>query len=162
MISRTGSSKGVRGFTLIELLVVIAIVSITLGLVTPVFRKTFSDIQLKTCVQDMVSLIRYAKEHAIVKNTTLRFNLDTKEGSYWLTKKEQDKDVFRRLSGNLGRRYISPSGLQIETKENYIDFYPDGELTQAEIRITNPNKKSLTIFLKPNIGNNIAVSENEE
>lgn len=151
-----------RGFTLLELIVVIAIISVTLGLLMPVFRKTFSDIQLNTCVQDMVSLIRYAQERAIVENTTLRFNLDTKEGSYWLTKKEQDKDTFSGLSEKLGRKHTIASGLQIETKESTIDFYSDGELSPAQIRIRNQNNKALTISLKPNVGNNIAVSENEK
>lgn len=161
MISLTGNSIGLRpGFTLLELLVVIAIISASLGLLMPGFQKTFFDIQLNTCVQDLVSFIRYAKERSAVENTVYRLNLDTQEASYWLTKKEPGKDIFKGLSEKLGRRHTIASGLEIEASEGMVDFYPDGEISSAQIHIRNQNGKTLTISLKPNPENNIAVTEN--
>lgn len=151
-----------RAFTLLELLVVIAVISVTLGLLIPSFHKTFSDIQLNACVQDMVSFIRYARERAIVENTVFRLNLDMGEGSYWLTKKEPDKDSFSRPSEKLGRKHTVSGALRIEASENTVDFYPDGEIGASQIWLRNQNGKALAISLKPNAVNNIAVTENEQ
>lgn len=146
-------------FTLLELLVVIAIISVSLGLLMPAFQKTFSDIQLNACVQDMASYIRYAQERAIVENAVFRLNLDISEGSYWLTKKDPGKDSFSKLNEKFGRKHTIASSLRIEAAEMTVDFYPDGEIGPAQIRLRNQNGKALTINLRPNAGNNITISE---
>jgi hypothetical protein len=52
--------------------------------------------------------------------------------------------------------------LKIETQDNAVDFYPDGEIGHMKIKITNPNNKSLVITLKPGTGSNIAVMDEFE
>lgn len=169
-----------HGFTLLELLVVVLIISITLGFLAPAFRKTFLDIQLNSSAQDIVSLMRYAQERAIVENTAFRFNLDAENGSYWLTMKEQDKpegnglashsqshkpdqEAYSKLRGNFGRLYTLARELKMEARENTIDFYPDGEVGYLKIKITNPNNKGLVITQKSGAGGNIvALDENDE
>ncbi len=166
-------------FTLLELLVVVSIISIALGLLTPLFRKTFLDLQLNSSAQEIVSLMRYAQERAIVENTVFRLNLDTENGSYWLTMENPDKpegnglasysqshnsdtDVFSRLAGNLGRLNNIAEGLKIETQENTVDFYLDGEAESFKIKITNPNNKGLVITQKSAAGTSIVVIDENE
>lgn len=162
MILKTGNEFGEPGFTLLELLIVLLIISITLGFMAPAFRKTFQDIQLNSSAQDIVSLSRYAQERAIVENTALRLNIDAENGTYWLTQKEQDKDIFNKLAGSFSRQYSLAEGLKIETEGNVVDFYPDGEIGHMKIKITNPNNKCLVIKLKPGTGSNIVATDEFE
>jgi hypothetical protein len=124
--------------------------------------------------------MRYGRERAIAENTVFRLNLNTENGSYWLTSKEPDKpegdslaspiqsykpeaDIFTRLTGNLGRLNNIAEGLKIEAEVNTIDFYPDGEAESFRIKLTNPNNNGLIITSKPGSGSNIAVmGENEK
>lgn len=138
------------GFTLLELLVVVLIISVTLGLTTPIFRKTFSNIQLTSTGSEMVSLMRYAHERAIVEKIILRLNLAKDGTSFWLTKKITDEEVFDKLDGKFGREFILPKDLKIESKVDSLDFYPDGEIDESIIEITNIDKKTITVITKTN------------
>lgn len=159
MMSRIGSNFS---FTLLELLVVILIISIALGFLTPLFRKTFLDIQLNSSAQDIVSLMRYAQQRAIIENVSFRLNLDTENGSYWLTMEESDKQSYSKLRGNFGRLYTIAGELKMEARESSVDFYPDGEAGDVRIKITSPNNKGLIITLKSEAGSNIVVRDENE
>lgn len=156
-----GNKRPLTGFTLIELLVVVLIISITLGLSAPLFRKTFSNVQLNLCAEEMSGLMRYARERAVAENTLTRFNLDAKSGKYWLSRKKEDGEAYERLSGRYGREYSFSEEITIETQEEAIDFYPDGEVSPAKIIMTNPNKKTITILTKSGVGNAISIIEDE-
>lgn len=154
-------------FTLLELLIVIFIISIVLGLSMPLFRKTFSDMKLTASAQDIVSILRYAQERAIVEDAVFRLNLDTSKGEYWLTKakKEEGKSalIFSKIEGNYGRRYSIADDLTMKTQAtNVVDCYPDAEMTAALITLSNANKKSLSIVTTPNVGSGITIIENAQ
>ncbi len=156
-----GRMMSLAGFTLIELLVVVLIISITLGLSAPLFRKTFSNVQLSLRAEEMTGLMRYARERAVVENARTRFNVDAQSGKYWLSKKKEDDEAYERLSGQYGREYFLGEEIKIEAQEGGIDFYPDGEISPAEIILINSNKKSLTILTKSGLGNAISIIKDE-
>ncbi|MEK7198668.1 MAG: prepilin-type N-terminal cleavage/methylation domain-containing protein, partial [Bacteroidota bacterium] len=134
--------KFVTGFTLFELLIVISIIMIVLGLSKPLFRKTFSDIKLSATVSDIVSLMRYAQERAIVQGVVFRLNFDTEKGEYWLTKAKQEDSksmvTFENVPGKFGRHLSVSEDLTIVGLEaSSIDFYPDGEISQGKVTLNN-------------------------
>lgn len=152
------------GFTLLELLIVVFLIAVTLGLSLPLFRKTFTDMKLTSAVSDIVSLMRYGQERAIVEAAVFRLNVDEVHGEYWLTKakKEEAKTiaVFEAVPGRFGKRYRVPEELTLSSEENTVDFYPDGEMSQGKITLENTNKKSSAIVATPNVANAISIIEN--
>lgn len=161
-MSRTGNNVRLEsiqssGFTLLELLVVVLIISISLGLTTPIFRKTFSNVQLTSIGSEVLSLMRYARERAIVEKTILRFNLSKDGKVFWLTKKRTDEEIFGKLNGKFGREFVLPRDLKIESKIEAVDFYPDGEINESVIEISNSEGKTITVVTKAN--GRIAIEE---
>ena len=159
--------KFLTGFTLFELLIVISIIMIVLGLSMPLFRKTFSDIKLSATVSDIVSLMRYAQERAIVQGVVFRLNFDTEKGEYWLTKAKQEDSksmvTFENVPGKFGRHLsVSEDLTLVGLEASSIDFYPDGEISQGKVTLNNTNKKSSTITVTPNAGNSISIIENAQ
>lgn len=155
-----------KGFTLLELLIVISIIMIVLGFSMPLFRKTFSDIKLSAAVSDIVSLMRYAQERAIVEGVVFRLNFDTGKGEYWLTKVKQEDSksivTFENVPGKFGRHLSVSEDLTLGHEASSLDFYPDGEISQGKVTLNNTNKKSSTITVIPNAGNSISIIENAQ
>lgn len=149
------------GFTLIELLVVVFIISITLGLSTPLFHRTFYGIQLSLCAEDMVSFMRHIRERAVVENTLMRLTLDEKEKKYWLSKKDTESGEFILVKGKYGS-YVFADDVEIKSQDNIIDFYPDGSVSSAEIIMSGPNKKKLVISVKQNQSNGINIIDEQK
>ena len=153
--------NSLTGFTLIELLLVVLIIAVTLGISNPLFRNTFNTIKLNSTGQEIASLIRYAREQAITQNSITRFNLNPQEGNYRLTQKGGDAQAFTALEGKFGKTYSISPGIKVESRQESIDFYPDGEASEARIKLSNTNDKSMTITINPNTGN-CAVASDEQ
>lgn len=79
MRSIAGRSAFPRGFTMIELLLVVVIIGIALGITMPSLVRSIQGQRLKTAARTMVTVARYARSMAVLKQTdlTLSFNLAT-------------------------------------------------------------------------------------
>lgn len=66
-----------RGFTMIELLLVVVIVGISIGIAMPSMVESIRGQRLKAAARTFVSVARYARSMAVLKQTdlTLSFNL---------------------------------------------------------------------------------------
>ena len=66
-------------FTLVELLMVIVIISIMLGVASPFFVRSIQGHRLSTAARTLVTVARYARSMALLKQSDLviTFNLDT-------------------------------------------------------------------------------------
>ena len=118
-----------RGFTLVELVLVILLISILVGLSTPLFKRTFSDLELRNISLDIAKMINYAQEMAIVDKIKYKLNFNIDRGEFW-------------IAGRHGKKITLPRGLKITLDAEYIDkgelaFYPDGRSDKAEIKITD-------------------------
>lgn len=155
MISQTGkiSLRQNRGFTFIELALATIVILILVGLATPLFRKPFSDLQLKNTGQTIVRLIRYAQAKAIAERRYTRINFDLDQGTFWSTVKNEDSlGQFQRIEGKWGQVFKAPKGTSIYLERPLITFYPDGSCDQTEIKLSDGKGKDLSISIEKNIG----------
>lgn len=126
----------------------------------PVFRKTFYDIALATSAQDMAGMLRYAQALGATENSIIRFGLDTKNGSYWLSQKRADEEDFSRVIGRFGRTFYLPQEITMESKASGIYFYPGSNAESARISLINPNQKKLNILVSSRTGQDVSITDN--
>ncbi|MBW1914667.1 MAG: prepilin-type N-terminal cleavage/methylation domain-containing protein [Deltaproteobacteria bacterium] len=131
-----------NGFTLLELVLVMVIVCTMLGIAAPSLRGFFASRRTHDASSQIIAMTRHARSQAIVEGRIYRLNLDTGEGSYWLT--VMDQGVFRKLFNEFGRTFLVPDGTEIELeKENedisqqYVDFFQNGSTETGTIRLTD-------------------------
>lgn len=160
-IGKRSQQQKNNGFTFIELVLVTIIILVLVGLSAPLFRRPFSNIQLKNTCQELVQLMRYAQTKAIAERKFCRINFDFAKGSFWLTvQDEASAGGFARIKGRWGKRFNLPAGISIVPLEgalmgegvDYIVFYPDGSCDQTQIKISSNRGTSLTITTQKNVG----------
>ncbi len=85
------SSRKLRGFTLLELLIVLSIASMLIALVPPVVSAVIPGTRAKVAARDLAATLRYARNLAVSRSTTVdvRFELDS--GSYTITDSVPEK-----------------------------------------------------------------------
>ncbi|MCK4462842.1 MAG: prepilin-type N-terminal cleavage/methylation domain-containing protein [Candidatus Omnitrophica bacterium] len=154
MILRIGSrnqrNKYLTGFTLIELVLVILLISILVALSTPLFRRTFSDLELRNTAFNITKLINYAQEMAIIERTNYKLNFDFKKGKYHLTYlvATEDTPVYEKIEGRHGKTFLVPRGLTLEGKKDEIIFYPDGRSDKVKLNLIDKNGKGYLLRVK--------------
>jgi len=135
------------GFTLIELTLVAILVLVLIGISTPLFRKTFSDLTTKNAAFSISKLINYAQERAVVdgKAFTIKFAPQARENKY-TQYKLFDGDLPVR--GRFGRTFELPQGVILKSSLARIDFYPDGSCSAAEITVSGSSGGNYRIRTK--------------
>lgn len=120
-------------FTMIELLLVVLILSVIAALAVPNFSHSYAKIQLRNNVYDIANLMRYAQSRAVIRNKTMRLQIDLTTKKYWI--EEQVEDGFQSFSGRMGGKYSVISGASIEQEHDHILFYPDGRIEKVYITV---------------------------
>ena len=143
------SRQSNSAFTLIELLLVITIILVLVGLSTPIFKRTFSDLITKSTTYDISKLIDYGWEKAIFQRNVLKMTFDFTHGKYQLLEMENplQPSVFKAVKGRVGRVFIMPHGLSLTGSKAEIFFYPDGHCDAAQVNVINDKGSGYTIFL---------------
>ena len=149
-ISAIGRQKrNSRGFTLIELTLTALIVAILIGISMPLFRKQFSDLQLRNTCYNIAKLVSFAQQKAIGEARYYKINFDFTDGSYWLTAGE-DLKKFENLRSKYGRIYSLPDGAAFRGTNKSFIFYPNGDSDKIYIGVVGTRSgfilKSKTIF----------------
>ncbi len=145
-------NKYLTGFTLIELVLVILLISILIGLSTPIFRRTFSNLELKNTTYNISKMINYAEEMAIIDKVNYKINFDFEKGKYWITKGEE------KIGGRYGRTFFLPRGLTFTGKREEITLYPDGSSGRAEIKIVDKTGEGYQLQIK-GFGSRVQIEE---
>jgi len=73
------------GFTLIELVLVGLIILIMVSVSVPMFRRTFSNVQLDETAYNIVKFMNYARAKAIAERVRAKLDFDFDTGEYRLT-----------------------------------------------------------------------------
>lgn len=138
------------GFTLIELVLVTAIVLILIGLSTPLFKRTFSDLVIKDLAFNVSKLIDYAREKAILQRKNFKISFDFPSGRYRLLEIDDtiEPPVYKRVAGKFGRGFALPKGMLFKGPRNEIIFYPDGHCDETDIDILDGKGSGYTVLIK--------------
>ncbi|MCD6287839.1 MAG: prepilin-type N-terminal cleavage/methylation domain-containing protein [Candidatus Hydrogenedentes bacterium] len=147
------------GFTLLELITVIIVLGILSGVMVPMFRDSFTNLQVRDATKNFIATIRFAQAQAIVQGVEYRVCLGENNRRYWVirqTDPADDIDKFEMVKSEALRTTTFPDSLQVRTvsapkgefaDENikYIPCYPNGRIGQARIVIVGSDKETYTI-----------------
>ena len=167
MISPIGKQSrrnefGLTGFTLIELALVTLLILILIGLSTPPFRRTFSNLSLKNSAYNISNLINYGQEKAIIERKNFKLNFDIQSSRYWLSEWNDSIEPpdYTRLSGRFGRTFTLPQGLSFKISRTELILYPDGHSDEMNIDIFNTKGEGYRLVIR-GFGRRIEISEIE-
>lgn len=147
-----------RGVTLLELIVVVTILGIMLSVMTPLFRGSFTNLEVQNAYKNVAALFRHAQERAIMEEREFRLNLDRLEGTYWLTYRENPMKFpaeFIDLNTDAGRVRWLPETVRINLIDNakydrknrarYVTFYPNGSADRVTVQLRGASGGSFRI-----------------
>lgn len=157
-----------KGFTLIELFIVSGIILALVAFSTPLFRKTFNELQLREAASNISKLAAFAQQEAILNRNTYKISFNPEKRTYQLLSagsQEGAKVEFKPSGGRFGRVFHWPGSIDMEAQLNEgrsvgISFYPDGHSDKAEFKLANKNDKVLRITSTGVLGN-IAIYEEQ-
>jgi len=137
----------VTGFTLIELILVALLVAVIIGLSSPLFRNTFSDMQLVNTARNLASAIRYAQEMAIVDGSYYKIVCNFKERRYRLVKRIETAEgsSYKPAGGRYGRIFALPEGALLQGKREELLFCPDGKAEGGELKVVSAKGQGYTV-----------------
>ncbi len=162
MTSPTGAKNKPLGFTLIELSLVVLIISIIVVIATPRFRATYETIKFRSSVYNLVKLMNYARERAVIERKQFRIHFFEDEMAFCLettVKNDEDKKnnnpEFEAVHGSLGKKIFFPKGIEFdidEPREDFVLFYPNGQADECVIYVTGKKDMVYTITTKKMVG----------
>lgn len=150
------------GFTLIELLIVSVIILALVSFSTPLFRKSFTDLELKESVSNISRLMGLAQQRAIIERRSYRLLFDFEGMWYRLSRLEgTGRNIkFVDVPDSFGRPFKIPQGVDAKGNIKEIVFYPDGscsapgpERDVIELELTNKNGLVMVISVIEATGN---------
>lgn len=157
-----------KAFTLIELLIVSVIILTLISFSTPLFRKSFIDLELKEAVSNISKLMGLAQQRAIIERRGYRLLFDFEGRSYRLSKVEGEGQniKFIDLADRFGRLFKIPESVDLKGNTKEIIFYPDGscsapgaERDVIELKLTNKNENTIKISVIEATGNVVITPE---
>jgi len=135
------------GMTLLELMVVVTILAIMFGVMTPLFRSSYTNLRIRSAYKDITASIRHAQERAIMEEREFRVNFNGRENTYWLSYREDPMEFparFVNLDTDAGRPRSLPEGVSFwnvkasrdsKTRTDYVTFYPNGAVDESRLRL---------------------------
>jgi prepilin-type N-terminal cleavage/methylation domain-containing protein len=150
-----------NAFTLIELLIVSTIILVLVSFSTPLFRKSFSDLELKETASNISKFISYAQQRAIIDRCIYKisFELEKKEYRLFRVSGEGQNLTYNTLKDRFGRVFYIPKSIEVESEFSEILFYPDGHCDIVGLKLTGKNKRVLSIRTTGVLGNVVTTEE---
>ena len=143
-----------NAFTLVEILLVIIIAGVILALAVPNFSKGYSRFQVNKTADDLLDCSRWAQAMAIGQGRIYALSFSGDHHSYGFVRAKlndeindqvtdviDDKDNFEPVRGTLGKIHVIPDLVTLDTQNDRVEFYPDGTIDSAVIKLTSSDKK---------------------
>jgi type II secretory pathway pseudopilin PulG len=161
-----GPSSAQAAFTLIELFIVSAVILVLVGFSTPLFRRTFSDLELRETAANITSFITFAQHKAVSDSAICKLVFDYDRKTYRLFMASAAPGVEGALGyinpkDRFGRLFKMPADLKAEGRAAELFFYPDGHCDKFAIRLSNKNGKTITLATTGVLGN-VTVKEERQ
>lgn len=127
------------GFTLIELILVALLIGILVALSTPQLKNSFDNRLVEDSAKKLRDYLLLIQQHAITKEEIIDFARDPEQTNRFLASINGVATQIRPL--NLPKELI----LQIVQEDEKIQFFPDGEISQASITLISPRNNQKTL-----------------
>ncbi|MBF0485091.1 MAG: GspH/FimT family pseudopilin [Candidatus Omnitrophica bacterium] len=131
------------GFTFIELLFVIMIIGVLVAVAVPRLKDAFDTMELSTGALRLQTFMNYLRERAIVDGKVISLRIDNIAGQYWGKAKDDDK-ILKSES--------FPKDLEITGNNGQVQFYPNGAIDKAELKITDKKGNSVGLLTSGGYG----------
>ena len=115
------------GFTFIELVLVVAIIGVLIGVSIPNLKVKNYDIQLHTGSRRMQAFMNYLSHRSIAQGEAICLTIDKERNEYSAGIKAQE---------NSFKTQHLPRYIAIESDKDKICFYPDGKITEVDIKLS--------------------------
>ncbi len=137
MTSATG--EGRRSFTLIEFLLVIILTGILITVSLPNLRNSFDDFRLNDFSGQLQLSMMYLKDRSIVEGKVVALTIDN-----------ENKKLTAQFKGEtrLLRTLTLPQGLFLNSAQQQIFFYPDGQIDSVTLTVANARGHKMTLTTK--------------
>ena len=130
-----------RGFTFIEILIVVILIGILTAFSLPKFQSTFRNLQLSSFSYQLQTLMIYLCERSIIEGKTILVVIDNEKRE--ILAQIKTKDLEAKL-----KTYRIPGDITMESDQQRILFYPDGQIDKVTIKLTNPDGQNITLTTK--------------
>lgn len=135
------------GFTFLELMVVMAMLAIITAAVVPVYSAAMAGLQSRNYKNDLIAVIHFTQQKAIVASREYRIYFDDDEGQYFVmawARMDDEEKIFEPVPEAWGEKKTLPRNLSFKKVPKqkdkklhlpYLAFYPNGACDRAEIRV---------------------------
>lgn len=132
-----------------ELIIVVAVLGILSGMVVPILGPSLTSMRMRNAQSDLVSLIEYVQQRAVVEGREFRLCLSKERNSYWvmvMTGREEDEKQFENETRSWGYERVLPERLtyeRIKARKDrdadafYIGCYPNGACDVARVNLVD-------------------------
>jgi general secretion pathway protein H len=130
-----------RGFTLVELLVCLAVMALLLGLVASRVTGGRSGIEMRAAAQDMMTVLRETRSHAIGLGTVAVFRIDVAHGGY-----RADTGAAHRLPAGIAVSLVPTEEVRPREEDRQdrtrdtIRFFADGSSTGGRLHLARDDR----------------------
>ena len=135
------------GFTLIELLLVIILIAIALGISMPFLARSAHGNRLRVAARTMVTVARYARSMAVLKQTDLSINFNLDTGEIDLVSSNVTLPQFSRMVEGVRLSYIEIFGATSPYTEGTcsVPYNRNGNCKPFNIKITDKHGNYVTV-----------------
>lgn len=128
-------------FTLIELLLVIALIGITTAIAIPFLVQSIRGHRLRTAARTTVTVARYARSMAVLKQSDLSITFNLDNGHIDLISSNTTLPSFSRVVKGVTLAYVDIQGHDSPYTEGTctVPYYRNGICTPFSVKILDPN-----------------------
>ncbi len=152
----TRDDDGAGGFTLIEILLVTMLLGILVSVATVQFRRSFDGLQFDNLKLDITSMLRYARDRAILEKTAYRVQYDQNRQGFKMEKAsgapKKGAWEFLPIRDRTGALRRVPAHIRADTTPDTAVFYPDGSSNEITWKFADPQDRTVTLRTAPECG----------